>query len=728
MTLHIFIDESGTFDEGLPQSLSARPSIVGGVCGTSSAEGWESLFLRQLTAYNLMLSEKTQLGSPIQFEFPKHYHCSQLLAGKIPTPGVVRSGQLEDFAENIIDTLKDEVRFAFWSKNSDQRFEYSPQATYVLNLVAALRMAFSKLAESRSEKVDRVEIVVAQRTIKETVSSDADTYFLRQIAVQDYMGRLLGFVREQLVSGEGPGVELAARLVTAGTLSLKSDIGTQNAGLIAADFVCNRARAASLPNFTCHKTQPDAMLFGNYSKFYQRVVDRLIEARQYAAAADFLRRFYPASNGLPDSGQILKALSGEDDPDILTRELPALINQARFMIGRRTSEPGMLASARSLLDALIKIADGKLSAAADARIQRGWADLLVDALCELSTCHNHMGAVGPQQDVELKLGKVLEQNKKILSGTYHSRRDLLLEARTRNLNLLFNDYRFEEVLRVFEADVTERETQIPEGEPDELLGKMQGSLGQAWAFLASRDSGYSGFAREYFEKSLHHFQPGTLYYSMSVNYLATLAWQEGDPDLACRELCRGSRFNIPSSARELVRRFDEVIDQPDVDAFDAVNLLRIIALAVHCGEDSLDVGKLEGLTERLLPRFKDAHPDELLCKWLAFLHLSVGNSAVALNLCQRGVEICRQLDFTVQTIGLSILSLQARCAAMQGGNQPIDTIAELQRWTSELCERSAPFGDYISRGNDRECLAASFENCDLETVWKSAIFLPFAYS
>ena len=157
MKYYLYIDESGPFDENF---TGVKASVVGGICSQHSAKHWDYLHRSNLEQF-------TREHKNINFSYPRHYHCGPLLAGKIQGPYNSNPEIIREFTDEVYRYILAKSTFGFLSRNVGKRFEYSPQATYVMNLIAAVRSAFQKLSESH-EDIDYIQVVIAQRTIGET--------------------------------------------------------------------------------------------------------------------------------------------------------------------------------------------------------------------------------------------------------------------------------------------------------------------------------------------------------------------------------------------------------------------------------------------------------------------------------------------------------------------------------------------------------------------------------
>lgn len=717
MKYSIYIDESGDFSEGLlkyagsGKAKNRKASIVGGLCSSLREKEWKERFK------SLTKSLNERLGT--ELKYPAHFHCSDLIRGKIKISTLFSLDNNVECAETVFDTTVGAVRessgFIFAAKNRGKNFEWSSQATYGVILVSALRSAIEHLAQSGGT-VDELEIVVAQRSFGET-------------AVKNYNYALPKFVEEQILAGGTDGVRLARDLKGRGKLIIKMGVATRNPGLIAADFVCSFLRAGNTRSSEPLISSPELVSFGDYRKFYEEEKLRLIKYGQYAAVVEFLRKFIPDREGKPDLTSLISALRRESNPDVLARELPALIAETAYLIRIRTEEEQALGIARTILEELIRIAENKLTAAGDPRSQKQWADVLVDAMVYLSTCYNHTGAVEPQKAIDAKISEVLEKYGRLMSRSYREREELLLEARTRNLNILFNDYLFMDIIKQFTGEVDQREKDIPPGQADELLGQMLGSIGQACAFQARIEPEvWSDMARDYLTQSLKHFEPGTLFYAMSVNFLATLAWQENDTAMACREMNRHPQAPGVQNPDDLLNNLAGYLTGDGLSVFDCVNYLRIAAAEVENG-GTLNIKNLNDISKFWNSRIREEHPFEHLLKWIGYLYFLSDDAKTAVETYLSAVRICDKLNFTVKTIGLSILGLQAVTLRESGQvHEYGKCLADLRLKSDKLCQESAGFADYLTSFGGTEGLIAMVKKHGPEGASEVARFLPFNYS
>ncbi len=709
MNYFIYIDEGGDFAEGIKafygKSVSSH-SAVGGICSRLNDEEWK--VCHEQTAREFSFERGVKL------EYPEHFHAADLIAGKIEgTEGVARELRYQ-FAVRVFNEVLNRSKFGLISINNDSRFQFSRQASYGVHLVAILKASLDHLAEHVKD-CDRLQVMIARRTINETCVSEKDS--------TPYMQDLLPFLRGQLLSGDVPGAKLACRLKADEKLILCFGAPSRSrAGLIAADFVCLARNHRDLAKRIVVQAEPEDILFGDFEAFYKGQVDRLVTSQHYAAAVAISHSCLGES-----ASRVLKALEAERDREILGRELAALLAEARRLIENRTIEARALSTARQILESLFDIAEKLLVGSAETPLKRRWADLLINGLADLAACHNHAGEIEPQRRIEQKIGYVLAEYGSLASSTYYQKKEIILEAKTRNLNLLFNNYQFLEVVDLLEANVRQREAELPANTTDELLGKMFGSLGQAYAFAARTQAGWNSDARDFLKRSERHFACGTLFHSMTVNYLATLAFQECQLGVAWREMNNHANLPDVDSVETLMSDFQRFAAHEKANAFDAVNYARIAALCVE-GGGLLNVRALEATFQHWMRRLQNEHPYEQICKWLAYLFYFRRDFARASELCERGIGISRSLGFTVQTIGISLLGLNALCRAKLHDHQGYgNNRHSLTALANKLSDKSTPFSNYIELFGGAQGLASMVDDENPEAAKNICRSLPFAY-
>lgn len=709
MHLYLYIDESGSFDEGLS---GARSSVVGGMCSIFSSRQWEMLHRRHL----LEINSKQHLTC--QLAYPNHYHCGEFLSNKIASTSNLKAKDREGFALSVLENILANSLFGVVSRNSGKRFEYSPQATYVMNLVAVLRHAFSKIAGLNSA-VSAVTTVIAQRTIKETAQTTS---------VTSYMTALLSFVADQLVVGEGHGVALAKSMRRDGTLTLASGIATRDAGLIGADFVCcltryNKKPASGSHIEVCH---PEGkLLLGDYRSSYDGKAKELLDHRYYGSCLEFICRFFPFRDGTPDTSKLMKALELEQDVMVLERELPSLLAVIHLLAKQRSEIPHALSSAINAAECLVAISGKQLL---QSQRKSLWINLVIQALSELVSCHNHTGAIGPQEAAEAALTAMLEANKKDAGLDAMQRKTFLLDVRNRNLNLLFNDYRFEEAYTLAEELANERRKMTGGDEPDDVMGKILGSQGQSCAFMFRAEPGWNAEAERMFRESFDHFPSGSVQEQMSRNFLVTARWQEGnyrEAAEAMSPLPRVSPALEVKLADALLSRL--VAPQQAARAYEVVNVLRLLAGIGACDVSGLWDGC--GELERIARTVGTDHPYEQWWKWLGIVYLMLDDYVSADRCFASCEQLCNRHDFTMKTIGNSATLLRVHVAYRRKDRTEAAIVTRFTDGLVSLCRQSAGFEQYLSSAHKTgELVEKVITRPGDKAFWEACTYLPFTYA
>ena len=714
MKYYIHIDESGPFDEIFS---GGKASVVGGICSQHSAKHWDYLHRDHLEQF---CREYTD----VDFSYPGHYHCGPLLAGKIGWPNGSDSTVVGEFTNGVFQNVLSKATFGFLSRNVGKKFEYSPQATYVMNLIAALRNAFQLMGEFH-EDIDYVQVVVAQRTIGET--SKVGT-------VEQYMSFLLAHVTEQLLVGEGSGVALAKRIHSQGQLDFSTGLGDRNAGLIAADFVCclGRSGRKAPAGGSLHFCQPnEEALLGDYKSFHERQAQVFLKNRYYGSCLEFLCRYFPSKDGHPNVEQLLGELKRETDQHVLQRELPALLSVIHQLSKNRNIAPNMLVVAIRVVERLAEIAKKYSIDINCGGVQRHWLNFHIQALAELSACYSHTGSVGPQRIAEEQLTVLLSTRGKDTGMDATQRQTLLIDVRNRNLNLLFNDYRFEEAYSLAEDLCASRRQMVPDGEADQLMGQILGSHGQSCAFMARSDATWHESAIELFKQSLDHFADGSYQQEMSLNFLATTAWQAGHLDDAVKYMIPAMKLSFaPEDAiASISARLS--LTSPENRAYDVVNCLRIAAAYSQTGNGLRLDCRLRNDLESIARRIGTDHPYEQWLKWLGILHLQCEEYTKAESCFVAAKAICMRQDFTMQTIGNSIELLRVITKRLKKSGKTSKLYEEqFLRELDKLRTQSLSFDVYITKSKVLEMLASQTDDWrnDWRNLWFFYTLLPFSYA
>lgn len=716
MKVFIYIDESGSFDEKL---IGGTASVVGGICSPLSPGGWQAIHQQHLGEFNAEHSTT--------FSYPDHYHCGPLLNGKIGSAANVPARVRKVFAESVLGNILNGQNslFGFASRNRGKRFEYSPQATYVMNLIAALRCAFEHLQVARSGEIERVSVIVAQRTIAETVKASAG---------KQYMALLLSFVFSQLIVGEGPGVSLARALDKAHALELKWAVGDRDPGLMAADYLCCLTRLKTkLPDEVAfHQCNPDPdILLGDYERFHVRLANEMLQNGYYGNHLDFSCRTFPLTRGVPEIETLLQQLGSENSPSVLEREVPALLAVVHQLAKNRSEAPNLLSCTTVVAEKLVTVAKRQIESSDHGGMRQKWIELQIGALEELVNCYNHVGATGPQKEAEKQLIGLLSTHKGNSGLDPLERKTLIMNVQNRNLNLLFNDYRFEEAYTMAGELIEARRDMIGGEEADKLLGEILGSQGQASAFMGRLDPRWTMDSITLFEESLYHFTHDSRQEEMSRNFIVTALWQAGQfRDAVSKMIPRaGWSFHADRVMASLVEYM--LLPHAEQRAFDVVNCLRILSGLIHQGENIKDLaGPIKNLKAIAQQNGTD-HPYEHWWKWLGILHLLSGEVMAATECFSSAQAICQKQSFTMKTIGLSIVPLQIVASKMLGKEgEAANMLDEYQSALSDLKKQSTGFGAYMNRISLDDYIKNMIleVNPETDSFWMICSHLPFAYA
>jgi len=717
MEYYIYIDEAGPFDNAL--SGTKYPSIVGGICSVHPYYWWRDNFSR--------LADTLSGEHSVEFEYPQHFHCAEVRHKKgflpdvrVPGSNVTRAPKQsvkDKLTDSVIEYISENIVNSLVSKNINSRFEYSPQATYVVNLIAAVKAQFEYLAENCSD-ADSVQLFVAQRTIEETRQAD---YLNNNMSYND---ALIRFVVDQVKMGETPGAKQASQLDASDALSAQMKVATNFPGLMAADFACYYMRNNTMPETAPHcGTSPNDVIFGDYRRFVDNEVTQLLNKKYYAAAGEVIYRNYSASDIQGKLKKFFEALSNEQDAQILYKELQAINNFTEYLINSRSVIDSSLESLISILSKLKALAEKQLSKAELAStIQQSWAYLYLNVLGNMCSVMNHSGSTEGQLDLEEQYNESLAKWGKLLSISRAGRKEMALEVKTANKNQLFNTYRFDDVQSSFEYDVLEREEEV-EGEEDSLLGKMQGTLGQAYAFLSQRDQDYAEFAKEYFQKSLDHFEKGSVFFEMSANYQATLSWYTGNLDQACSDMSVHTDFTGENLA-DLDQQKMNILVSDTLSPFELLNFLRITGAS----DISFSSEELVALDAHWAKRIKlsQEHPTSLLAKWLGVIFLKNDSIDIAQRYFETSLNLTREKGFTIRSLAVPVYGLMlALFDIAHEGSKALRIKQEFDKELEQLCCESEDFQNVVRSTVSAAQMEQQIKDHSINEI---ALWLPFSYA
>jgi hypothetical protein len=366
-----------------------------------------------------------------------------------------------------------------------------------------------------------------------------------------------------------------------------------------------------------------------------------------------------------------------------------------------------------------------------------WAEMLLDALGEKGAALNHAGEPAAQAAILEEHARTMDKEIGLLGldhGSYFRKR---LELRNRLVNRLFNDYCFMEVIEDIEPEAASLATQVEQarnrhaknGNPamyqDILLGKLQGTVGQACGFLAATEPSWAEHGEHWLKQSEAQFPPGSRYHSMTVNYRTTLAWQRGDLTGALAIFAMLPELGKAGDPEEFRCRWPEMVAGLKARPFDAMNLLRLAALATEKGHQ-LETSALQIVDAALTAGPADAHPHEQIAKWLAYLWLLAGNPERAIQLCEQGRGICDRAAFAMQSIGLGILALEIAARRIQGSACE----AQLRLWdrsAAELAAHGPAFAQFLEQRGGIE-LIRSWTMGEIGSLREIVRINPFTYA
>ena len=711
MKFYLYIDESGGFEE------KKRSIVLGCISDKSPAE--IETALREAVA-------NFPNHPPNPFVYPRDLHCLSLLFPdkdrRLPADlkacyKSIPFDQRQAFVDHMRSAACEFTLQIAVSSKPPSRVDWDSQAAYVANLVQLVWTTLSHIASGPAKDVaESVKVVIAtRRGLGEHIARG-----------ESQLRRYVRHWCEDMARVERR--EDIAELMH--NVHIQHAVGPSHPGLIAADLWAS-AWASSKKDLDqdlvekAWRTSADEQLPTKLAKVMVRLFDEdSLHVTDWSSLFAFGLEFGAAGQWQQRRDALLNRLRATTDENVLGQQIPNLWQLAQRLLEHRTAQAGYLPAARAIYAALRDCTKRRLREDPDSRFAKTAALYLLDSIDGLIRCANHMGEIQEQEALRTEYEKLLGEHQALIGG-YTAAERRRIELLNRFCNRAANDYRFVEMAEEITPHLQALRDQVPEGETDELLGKVLGTVGQSLAFRARIEPDLADEAKTHLEESLGHFATGTGYRSMTLNYLVALAWQNGDLAQACRWLSEQPDLAHVRAPQDLWQSI-ELLAREKYRIFDLVSALRILAAKAWSEPDTVQPEVLKRIDPASVP---NEHPVHQLHKWLAILCLVAGQKDRADELAQRGIELANAVTdrpaderFTIHTIGASIWPI--RCRAAGGVFMPVGLVQSLR----QLAEASSGFATYLEHfdGPEGICSLATAE--DHESFWTACSFLPFAYA
>lgn len=640
----VFIDESGAF---LP---CGKPGFVAGwVCPASRETALGKRLREVVGAFN---DERAGCPKREGVLYPEHLHLAPLLnpclRNGADTGIGVPAAAAKILVRRVLDLARQEAVFVFRSDGrpvlaGDMQSEY----------LQVLRNTLVQLLENAVFKPETgVRVVLARRDLAR-VLAPADT--------------TSGELYENYLSA-GIAAELREAFPDRKfDLSVTLDSARKNPGLILADFVCGAFREGPtnwLAGFHDVRRYP----FQNgYRILPPRRLGEVRELRKRDAAAAALLCLdglcsSEAHEELRSELKSVHAAFRDDDRRRFYAEVRARL-EAEWVEGAARYE--RIAWVRNLLDRLTVLLPNNPEAMAPDQL-RLTADIGLNRIRLVS----HSG--GTNREPVRKHRAFLER---FGGGAFRNRLELLGHrvetALTAAQVEAFNAFRFleaepallavrEDYRRLFGDELSRP------GVKDEHLARLEGTLGQVYAFEAdlTGDGIWAEAAEECLRRDVALCTPGSPYHEMGWGYLTVLYWKRGDLDRAV------------AAFREEAGR----PDAPDGDVFrlnadpfgcarNPFRLLHRLSLCALARQQGRKVTGLSTVVKGLLDRADTLpeYPANLQAKWAAVLLAQEGHHARALELTRAALTGAER-NFTLELVRFPLRLLEAHLASRVGGS------------------------------------------------------------
>ena len=421
----------------------------------------------------------------------------------------------------------------------------------------------------------------------------------------------------------------------------------------------------------------------------------------------------------------LRALSREKDSDRVLLGLARAIKNAgeRANIGGYST--GKAAELAFEVDSIYDIARLKLeSPKSREELKESYLAIQLECLAWLCHIYNQVGDVKQSKKHQSRLKKRISDwprggNRKRLKHD-----SFILDIKNRNLNILFNDYRFMEALSLGK-DLLKQAQQLQATKQDRLTGQILGSMGQACAFLSTQSSPHISHAKKYFKDSLNHFSDDDPLKALSINFLSTLEWKNLRYVQALSWMNKHESVPKFRSPEDLCRKILKI--KPHLKQGGGYNAAGFLRIAVEQPSKLISTDDAEELADAFLKACTPDHPYQIIGKWIAYLCIRKDRITTAQIICQEILGLSHEAEFTIQTVLLPVRILELHCLGKLKKKNTPQVRGTLNEMLFELCRQSESFKEWLQAFNLSDDIDAMSDQ-NGQGLKRAVRFLPFNYS
>lgn len=635
MNYIIAVDETGEFHPGDPKSF------VGGYITRNFSPGTLRNSIRDFTSqFNNEIRNRPGWEESDIISCPGHLHYSQLTtepAKRRETDITIRQEWGEEFTERFITHFREIMLLLFRSDGSTATHIHE-QHSYFTHLMTAL---LGSVHESSIQRGDSIELLISSRRHIELMGPWGDRN------KQKYEMNLSGYIRDKLCDEMN---------LVADKVHVRIEVNQRNEVLTMADFFISAMRHNRIESDHVRTySVSDQDLYA--TDFNRQYIESIIHTDRLHGFSEALRiaSEYPEQH--PHRKSFTRRMS-EILPSLTVGEIESLValidTWTSSIIAERRTNPGMVSLLMNAVEILEQL-DIEASLQEPSREK-----LYLEVLWMKVQLLSH-GAYREKLDHEGADGIFREYREYSKNNGARVYSDPLTGIKRRIDGALilaqgeyFNFFNFSAIEDFLKSDM-DAYTSILKGlhgmdpnesdslHKDDLLARMKGTIGQAYAFMASGEDLnhedrklFTDYARENLAEDIRLLEPGTVFWQQGVNFLVTLYWMTGDLDKARNEFF--NQVAIKDSDPGLLWDFKERSPAYSVDRgwdlYILSNQLRLISAHLNRGEMKAEKSQLKDIMAFVDEKGPD-YPANIAAKWIAYILYKSGFNDDAISILKK---------------------------------------------------------------------------------------------
>jgi hypothetical protein len=694
MKYTIFIDETGSFS----RDVSAKSFVGGWVSKEYNEKNIKIEIEHSLLNLNARIADK--YGETYKFLLNRDMHFVPLHRKKERIGKDANIKAPEEMAEDICSTLfnsiKKNVEFIFRSSGNPKYFA-NEQASYLeiirSTIIQILREDLLK------KNCEEINIIIASRRVAILMGKESHS---SSDKIKNYEASILSLLEEEIL-------DILGKNIKGTKINLKIESVDQNLGLRIADFFCGAQKKSTQINYL--KDYSDIKkVYSIHNSFLYIPTNDILAALNYKYTNDQTGAIITAIESLAiKHREGVKNLLNKFIDDINKENLSLLYEDLRIYFNNELSSPDRYENLK-FLERFLEILDSKLEILKEKEINT-YESLKALVIKNKLKVMSHSGSLfnlKSNNNLFKEYINLIENNGSQIYGSIFKALQEKHEATLTYATIVFNSFDFESILDNIknELDVYQKLLQNLE-KPDNNLAKLEGTLGQIYAFKASSNNNKdkeNDFlkAEEYFLLDKKHLTKKIGKDINQINgYLTTLSFKKQDLESLIKNFLEET--NSQDTKIEDIYDFNKTDSfSSEKDSFMLLHRLYVCSLAQKI--NNTEIKNLKILEKKVISNLKiEDYPNFLILKWLANIYIQKGNMEKAFELLSKlTFENITSKNFTIEFIKLPI-KMQLIYLEQKMKKNPshilLDEIHKFEKFSSDIKNKIKDLGirDYINK-------------------------------